>query len=110
MKTLIPINRETIEENPNAGNTTYCLPLKPIVEKDAEGRIISMEQPCQYLHTLTPEPKYFYKHTPTEVTCEFCGATFPHTELKEDYDYEPLDDICPKCGVAFCCELEYERL
>jgi hypothetical protein len=110
MKTLIKIDRNTVRENPSAGQNTYYLPLPQIVHKDEHGRITQIENPVQILHTLGLAPKYLFEYTPTEVECESCGGKFLHTELLEDYDFCELLNICPICKEAFCCSLEYEKL
>ena len=111
MKHLIKIDRASVRENPNAGNTTYYVAGMPIKEYDEEGRVVSVKQDVQYLHRLTPESKFFYEYVPTEVKCEECGAQFLYTELKESEEWDVfLENVCPKCGTADCCELEFEKL
>lgn len=60
-----------------------------------------------------PEPDWLYEYEPTHVTCNECGATFPHHELTSDCQWTGDEEICsftvcPKCDAWECCEVEYE--
>jgi len=144
---LVKIDRTTIKKNPNAGKTTYILPIgpeecfkteyygdrvkeyvvyskserlildRPRREGDLQSGSISCRysQPTQVIHTLSPEPAYFYKYENPTIECEYCKSQFKHTELQSDEysfceDYGYSDCVCPKCKEWNCCKLEYENI
>ena len=57
-------------------------------------------------------PKYFYEYEPLEVTCQYCGAKFDHSELRNYWDEAEVyvENECPYCGHSDCVEIVYERL
>lgn len=62
-----------------------------------------------------PQPKWSYNYTPTEVQCDSCDAKFMHTKLESREEWRGpalywLERVCPECGEAYCCELEWEKL
>lgn len=58
-----------------------------------------------------PIPKYSYKYLSTKVECKRCKRTFYFEDLDSDYVYnELISEICPECGTAHCCDLEFEDI
>lgn len=113
VKYIVKINKETIKENPRAGQTVFYLPIgKPVTEYNEDGSIKSVVYPHQIIETLVPQPKFIYDYLPTLVKCEFCGAEFDYNKLEsEDYDdYGWSENVCPKCHARDCCEIEFEKL
>jgi Zn finger protein HypA/HybF involved in hydrogenase expression len=108
MKTLIKVDPNTIRKNPNAGQSSFLVP--GIVRQDEQGNFY---RDVQTVHTLTPEPAFFFSYIDTNVTCEGCGDVFSYKELKSDVDAEDENYntcICPKCGKWDCCDIESETL
>ncbi len=106
---LIKIDRATIRENPNAGNTVYYVPGKPEISEDGSTRTMNI----QTLYSLTPEPKWLYKYTPTVIECKNCKKFIIHTELESDsFDYDGgySNRVCPECGEWDCCDIEFEKI
>ena len=111
-KFFIPIDKSSIHKNPHGGQKVFQQYAGEEVVRDEQGRVIGKQIIFNTLHTLSPLPAYDYKYVPTEVECEECGAKFPHTELREDYDEWAdcfLENVCPECGAADCCEVIFER-
>lgn len=100
--------------------TKYITKIIPVIERLGNGLQDRFEMTVhnnnQVINSMTPEPKYFYKHLNTKVKCGYCGAKFPHTELQTDWvvgpdgDDIPHDNVCPKCGEIECCEIKYETI
>jgi hypothetical protein len=116
MKYIIRIDRTTIKKNPNAGNMTYQRSLGPptITETFVNGILVSktVQQNIETLHSLTPEPAYWYEYQNTSIICDNCYCDFLHTKLIDTWDdgeYDHFYNICPKCSKAECCEIEYEK-
>lgn len=138
---LIKINRKSIKKNPNAGNTTYHMPLGPteyhktvintkqyvsnngidylLVADNTETKL-SLSQPVQTIHTLSPEPDWLYKYEDPEVECKECGNKFKHSELKDE-SHEYIDEdgfdnwgeiknVCPICDTQECCDVKFEKI
>lgn len=91
---------------------------RPRQEGDLQSGTISCKylQPTQVVHTLTPEPAYFYKYENPTIECEYCKSQFKHIELKSewfddgDYGSHYMKNICPVCHEKDCCEIEFEKL
>ena len=116
MKYTINIDRTSIKKNPNAGNMSYYRYLGPptVTETFVNGILVSksIKQNCETLHSLTPEPEYYYSHDKSAVIeCDLCDARFCVKHLEEDWDDEGncIKNICPVCKGANCCEIEYEK-
>jgi len=56
--------------------------------------------------------EYLFEYEPLEVTCQYCGAKFDHSELHSYWDGIDLyiENECPYCGHSDCVEIEYESL
>jgi hypothetical protein len=105
MKFLVPIDRNTIRENPHAGKRTRFVPGRST--KTETGVVFDVLE----LHDLEPAPTHFFGYIPTTVTCENCGYTFLHTELCDDEILGNFyENFCPKCHEPECCEIEFECL
>lgn len=105
----IKIDRGTVQRNPNAGRNRYKIPGETH-EDPGTGKIT---RSYQEIHTLTPEPGFFYTYAPKTVACCYCNTSFLHTELEEGEpacDCMPAPDICPKCKTPDCCILGFEKL
>lgn len=79
-------------------------------EEGEEKISINTNYRYQTLHSISPEPDYYYSYENINVVCEECNQI---SKLK-DLDFDSVDDyssdtICPKCNHWGCCELEYER-
>lgn len=123
MKYFIPIDRTTIRENPNAGNTVYYqqgpteyqMNLELISWDNKKWKLTAVnktaKQNINKLYSLTPEGSHFYDFEKTIISCDSCGKTFSWDQLKaEGCDDFWSDRICPSCEAWDCCELEFERL
>ena len=81
---------------------------------------IQQRQEIEKMYSLNPEPKHLFEYKEIEIKCQHCEESFSNKELKDDWEDYYDDDgcryethvvnICPKCGVADCCEVEYEKL
>lgn len=63
----------------------------------------------------SPRERFSCSHENISVTCGECGIAFPCSELQcrevgEGTDSRHAENICPVCGEAECCQLEYECL
>jgi len=110
----ILIDRSTIRRNPNAGRNTYHIPGPVHCSNGPTG--ITMTREFQTMHTMCPEPSFFFSYIPTEVECDTCHQKFLHTELQADVEYDGeggefySDRICPRCREFDCCFLDCERI
>lgn len=110
-KFLIKIDRNSIKENPDAGQTSFFIP--GAVYKTATGWARHIQQ-C---HQMTPDPNYLFNYEDCEVECTYCKEKFSYKDLKskEAYDFEYDEDytlyyVCPKCNEPDCCDFEYEKI
>jgi hypothetical protein len=107
---LIKIDRNSIKKNEDAGRTEFLVPGRATYNEDG-----SMSRPVSVVRSLMPVPNYSASYKTTEVECKFCHAKFSHDELDDDTigngeDEYSLDNICPKCREADCCEeIEFEK-
>lgn len=112
MKFLVKIDRATIKENPNAGRRTSLW----VAGKTTRNEDGSWHRDVRQIHLMQPVPRYSYSYVDTQVQCKFCDATFDWQELNDDIVYDDeggetfLDNICPKCGESYCCDVEMEKL
>lgn len=56
---------------------------------------------------------FSYENTP--VQCRECSAVFgfqqlERADIEDEYDYDSSDEVCPKCGLWGCCDLDYEDI
>jgi hypothetical protein len=106
---FIPIDRDTIRRNSDAGSHEILIPGKPYVEGS------TLTTPVTRLSLIGRIPEFSYSYEPIQVTCKYCGATFPWEELEsysdeETYVVKGEARICPKCSTWECCdELEWEE-
>jgi len=63
-----------------------------------------------------PLPDYLFEYEDSNVICKRCHSIFSHNSLRSDSlnDTDSLDDklvdnICPVCGLPYCCEVKYEN-
>lgn len=76
---------------------------------------ITFENDFQHFRTIEAGPEFLYQYIPTKVECRNCGKSFLHTELTSDSVPDGdggetfIDNVCPKCGEADCCDIEFEE-
>lgn len=111
---FIPIARNTIRPNLQAGSREILVPGKTRTRITADGmRVLT---PIQRIPTIYSQPLYLYEYEPVKVTCDYCEKTFPWTDLEEEFedyddDYYHRARICPHCGTEECCpELVFEKI
>lgn len=72
-----------------------------------ECRTDFMEGGEYVLHAPLPDWLFSYESQP--VRCRECGESFDHSQLEsDDYGDSYSFAVCPKCGAADCCDVEYE--
>ena len=105
MKIKIKIEKSSIKRNENAGQTTFLVPGRCVLEDGIVTR------PVQLIRSLNPIPNFSADYIPTEIECRECHSKFFYTELEEDElaDGTYSDTICPKCGEWYCCDIEFEK-
>lgn len=113
MMTLIPIDRDTIRRNPLRGQRSFLVPgrvqCEAVVDANSGKFHVTKRRDVQRIFTTEPQPEWLYEYLPTEVECNYCGATFDHSELQSDScDYS--ERICPECGSWDCCDIEFESI
>ena len=111
MKYIVRIDKSSIKKNPDAGQTTFMVP--GAWHPDGKG---GGTRSVQMMQQMTPDPNYLFEREYCEVTCMHCNTKFSHKDLEEhkEWDYEEdgcywVDNVCPNCKEADCCELEYEQ-
>lgn len=113
MKRLIDLT--TLRPNPNAGNRTSFIVGKTH-EVQGEGGVVGQTREYQRVYFMQPEGNWLCEYEPMDVTCRFCGSTFPCEDLAAD-SYPDLDSddeiwsnaVCPFCRTFDCIEdIEYE--
>lgn len=111
MKRLIDLS--TLKRNPDAGRTEFVVAGKSYETIHPDGSA-SWHRDFQRVYSLVPEPEWLYSLEPLEIDCIHCGSTVSADELGEDTGYNEdggdyvIPDICPKCKMACCCDLEVE--
>lgn len=72
---------------------------------------IQCDRDHDLVKTIQPAPNWIYEFEPTIVKCIHCEASFPHTAMGDDAIGDSVVfGICPNCGEAECCEIEYEKI
>jgi Zn finger protein HypA/HybF involved in hydrogenase expression len=104
MKRLIDLS--SIRENPNAGRTVLMYPGRARFEES--GDQVSFIREVHTLHTMTPEPKWLYRHEPMEVECVHCRTKVDVDLVTDDYEDRYISDICPVCHRANCLSVRIE--
>lgn len=91
--------------------------IKYLEEKDIKDVTYNITIPHQEVHSMRPEPKYFYNYQETDVQCYVCGQVFDYSRLMEEVSgmNEDGDDvyeynICPFCFHPNCCQYEFEKI
>jgi len=109
MRYLIRVDSNSIKKNEDAGQTSHIVPGMPV--KDSSG---SLRKSVNLVHSITPVPNYSFKYLETLVECEECHAQFSYKKLGSDSigdgdNKQHLDNICPICGIAYCCSITFEK-
>ena len=82
--------------------------LSPDKEWILTSQKIIKNQPTQTIYGI---PGWRCDYFPSLVMCEECGDKFDWTELgydeEDDYSWK---NICPKCGISDCCEIEKQNV
>jgi len=97
---LIPIDRDSIRRNKNAGSTESCYPGLPFEVFDDQGKVIGMEREVHRVYHQ-PIPEFSYDHQNIELTCPACGEKVMSEDL-EEYVVDPglewnTNNCCPYC-------------
>lgn len=100
-----------------SGPPPHAFPFGETTEGKIGGtdKIVSLPEFSQEVVTIEhlPAPPWLYDYLPTNVTCDSCGESFDHSELRSDESFDGeeefySDRICPRCGEWDCCEVKYE--
>lgn len=71
---------------------------------------LALEIIREAIHINTQPPsEYLFDYIPTPIKCYFCKKEFYHNELTYDYNSN-VENICPCCGMGYCCDVEFENL
>lgn len=89
------------------------LKAKGVKEEDIS---YSIDNHVEHVQSMRPEPAYLFEYRNMKLTCYNCGTKFSHKELidetDEDFNGNPveIENGCPRCEIAPCCQVEYETL
>jgi hypothetical protein len=70
----------------------------------------------EHVQSMYPAAALLYSYHKTAVTCSECGHVCMHDQLESDEAYVGdgdsvwMENMCPKCKAADCCDITYEKL
>ena len=135
MNYFVPIDVTSVKKNPNAGNTVYQIYRGSRTEtrhvksglarsyigdflvaeetvNEPDSFTVSTFQDYETVHSLRPEPDYFYDYEDITVRCDDCGKSLKISQLEYDDGNDSdrySNQVCPHCRSWDCVSLIKEK-